>query len=59
MLMVVLAGLTISVVEIVYLANESWTEEIATQTILLFLFIIDFVANLGFAFKFKFCPQKC
>ena len=57
--MVALAGLTISIVEIVYLAKESGTEEIATQTILYFFFILDFVINLGFAFKFKFCPQKC
>ena len=59
MLIVALAGLTISVVEIVYLAKESGAEEITTQTILYFFFILDFVANLGFAFKFKFCPQKC
>jgi len=59
MFIVGIAGLLTALVEIIYLAQESWEEESASKAALLVFFLIDLIGNLSFSIKFKACPQSC
>ena len=59
MFIVGIAGLLTALVEIIYLAQESWEKETASKAALLVFFVIDLIGNLTFAIKFHACPQSC
>ena len=59
MCIVEIAGILTGLVEIIYLAQESWEDDSASKTALLVFFLIDLIANVAFSIKFKVCPQSC
>ena len=57
--LVAMAGIGTSVLEIVYLAQEPWTEDLGRNAALVLFFFGDIMFNIVLTIKFQCCPQSC